>query len=316
MKQSTIASVLLLLMTALLSFTACQEEYITYADPGKLGPVDSNPEYVMFADTLTQGVVLADGGSFAVTIASTVACDYDRTFGVEVVDAGSNAIEGYHYRLADHSVTIPAGSLAADIEVYGIYENIAPEDLLSFNLRLVMPEQLKWDLYEGWDQTRVELFKSCPFAIENFEGWCVLTSLLLYDFPGTNTAYQRLVKCELHPTEPNSIIVRGAFYDGYDITLGFDASDPASPRLLMEGPQVLSDEESVLGWVLGDNHILGCESPYYDSYFNSCQRFAVLWLQTYIENLGQSVGTIGHFYNILEWVSDEEAERLQREDGM
>jgi hypothetical protein len=29
-----------------------------------------------------------------------------------------------------------------------------------------------------------------------------------------------------------------------------------------------------------------------------------------------SVVTIAHFYNVLEWISDEEAERLQREEGM
>jgi hypothetical protein len=28
------------------------------------------------------------------------------------------------------------------------------------------------------------------------------------------------------------------------------------------------------------------------------------------------VGTVGDFYNVFEWVSDEEAERLQREEGM
>jgi hypothetical protein len=33
----------------------------------------------------------------------------------------------------------------------------------------------------------------------------------------------------------------------------------------------------------------------------------------YVENLGEMIGTVGHYYNILEWVSDEEAERLQKE---
>jgi acetylglutamate kinase len=30
----------------------------------------------------------------------------------------------------------------------------------------------------------------------------------------------------------------------------------------------------------------------------------------HVENLGESVGTIGHYYNIIEWISDEEAESL------
>lgn len=36
----------------------------------------------------------------------------------------------------------------------------------------------------------------------------------------------------------------------------------------------------------------------------------------YVENLGTPVGSVGNFYTILEWVSDEEADRLQREEGM
>jgi hypothetical protein len=81
----------------------------------------------------------------------------------------------------------------------------------------------------------------------------------------------------------------------------------------MDNDQVLSDEASVFGQILGDNHILCGESPYNDSYFNSCQRFAVLWLNVYVYDLGDPIGTVGQFYNVLEWVSDEEAERLQRE---
>ena len=73
---------------------------------------------------------------------------------------------------------------------------------------------------------------------------------------------------------------------------------------------------STFGQILGDNHILGTHSFYYPSYFNSCQHFVELWMQVYVENLGETVGTVGHFYNILEWISDEEAERLQRENGM
>jgi hypothetical protein len=81
----------------------------------------------------------------------------------------------------------------------------------------------------------------------------------------------------------------------------------------MDSDQVLSDEASVFGQILGDNHILCDDSPLYTSYYNSCQRFVVLWLEVYVENLGQMVGTVGHFYNVLEWISDEEAERLKRE---
>ena len=86
---------------AALFAVACDEEYVTYSDA----------EYVMFAEQQSTNMVLVDQEYFSVPVASTVACDYDRTFGVEVIDKGSNAIEGKHYRLLSNSVTIPAGEL-------------------------------------------------------------------------------------------------------------------------------------------------------------------------------------------------------------
>ena len=291
---------------AMAAMVACDEEYVTYNDA----------EYVMFAEEQSTNMVLADQEYFTVPVASTVACDYDRTFGVEVVDKGSNAIEGKHYRLLSNSVTIPAGELAADVKVAGLYENIEPTDSLGFVLKLVMPEQLKFNLYEGSDQTKVVMYKSCPFDRNNFTGWCILTSMLLRDYPGDNQSYQRLIRTEAHPTEPNTVILRSAFYDGYDLTITFNPENPANPLVTMDKDQVVSDEASVFGQILGDNHILGTHSFYYPSYFNSCQHFVELWMQVYVENLGETVGTVGHFYNILEWISDEEAERLKRENGM
>ena len=284
-------------------FISCDEEYITYSDA----------EYVMFSEQQSTNMVLADNEYFGVAVASTVACGYDRTFGVEVVDKGSNAIEGKHYRLLSNSVTIPAGELAAEVKVQGLYENIEPTDSLGFVLRLVMPDKLKWNLYEDSDQTKVVMYKSCPFVRENFTGWCVVTSLLLRDYPGDNPSYQRLIRTEVHPTEENTVILRSCFYDGYDLTLKFHPEDAANPLVTMDKDQVLSDEASVFGQILGDNHILTTHSFYYPSYFNSCQRFVELWNHVYVENLGEMIGTVGHYYNILEWVSDEEAERLQKE---
>lgn len=282
---------------------SCAEEYVTYSDA----------EYVMFSETQSMNMILADDEYFGVAVASTVACDYDRTFGVEIVDKGSNAIEGKHYRLLSNSVTIPAGELATEVKVQGLYENIEPTDSLGFVLRLVMPEKLKWSLYEDSDQTKVVMYKSCPFVRENFTEWCVVTSLLLRDYPGDNTSYQRLIRTEAHPTEENTVILRSCFYDGYDLTIRFHPEDAANPLVTMDKDQVLSDEASVFGQILGDNHILTTHSFYYPSYFNSCQRFVELWNHVYVENLGETIGTVGHYYNILEWISDEEAERLQKE---
>ena len=109
------------------------------------------------------------------TVTSTVACDYDRTFGVEIIDKGSNAIEGLHYALRSNTITIKAGQRAANVEVRGLYDNIEPTDSLGFILKLVMPEQVNWNLYH--DRTKVVMMKSCPYDVNDFTGWCVVTSL-------------------------------------------------------------------------------------------------------------------------------------------
>lgn len=288
---------------AALSCVACEEEYTTYSDA----------EYVMFADTMSINMVLPDQEYFSVAVASTVACNYDRTFGVEIVDEGSNAIEGKHFRLLSNSVTIPAGKLATEVKVQGLYDNILPTDSLGFTLRLVMPEQLEWELYKDNVQTKVVMYKACPFDVNNFSGWCVVTSLLLRNYPGDNDSYQRLIKTEVHPSVPNTVILRECFYDGYDLTITFDTTDVANPIVTMDKDQLLSDEASVFGQILGDNHILTTHSSYYPSYYNSCQRFVELWNEVYVEDLGEMIGTVGHFYSILEWVTDEEAADLKKQ---
>lgn len=295
-----------LLAALLAGVVSCNEQYTTYADK----------EYVMFADTLSTNMVLSDGEAFSVKVSSTVTRKYDRTFGVEIIDKGSNAIEGLHYRLASNNVTIPAGELTGEVKVYGKYDKFEDTDSLGFILQLVMPEQLKWPLEEKSNRTKIVMYKSCPFDINNFTGYCVLSSMLLFNYPSMlEQTYQKLVMTEVHPTEPNTIIMRDCFYDGYDVTMKFHPENPAKPTLTMDKDQVFSDEESVFGQILGDNHILGTHSTYYENYFNSCQRFGVIWTHVYVENVGVMVGTVGHFYNIFEWVSDEEAERLKREEG-
>ena len=287
---------------ALLS-VACQERYVTYSDA----------EYVMFADTLATYPVQQDVEYFSIPVVSTVTRDYDRTFGVEIIDKGSNAIERYHYTLKSNTVTIKAGENRADVLVHGHYDNIEATDSLGFQLRLVMNDDLVMPLY-GKD-TKAVMMKSCPFDINNFTGYCVLTSMFLYDYSITGS-YQRLVYTEKHPTEENMIICRSLLNDGYDVTLSFNADDPMMPFVTIDEGQVASDEGSFFGTAHGDDKILIRTSPLYDSIFYPCGNYLYVWTEIYVENLGVPVGTVGHFYNIMEWISDEEADRLKNEAGM
>lgn len=292
-----------LAFVAALLLNSCHERYVTYSDA----------EYVMFSDTLETYPVQKDVEWFSIPVVSTVVKDYDRTFGVEVIDKGNNAIENLHYRLQSNTITIKAGENRADVLVHGYYDNIGDTDSLGFQLRLVMNDNLEMPLY-GKD-TKAVLMKSCPFDINDFTGYCVLTSMFLYNYSVTGS-YQRLVKTEKHPTLENTIICRNWMNDGYDVTMTFNAEDPMKPLVTMDSDQVMSDEGSFFGTTHGDNKILVESSPYYDSYFYPCGSYLYLYIHVYVENLGESVGTVGHFYNIMEWVSDEEAERLRKEEGM
>ena len=290
---------------------SCKEDYITYNDA----------EYLMFSDTLTTNAVLASGEPFKVSISSTVKRDYDRTYAVEIIDNGSNAIEGRHYRLKSNTFTIPAGQVATNIEVYGYYDNIEPTDSLGFTLQLVMPDALKWDLYPEHNRTKVVMFKACPFDINEWGGtelepkYALLSSLLLYSYPGTNASYQRLVKCYKHKNKANTVVLDDLFYDGYDVELTFNTENPSAPLLELKADQVIGDELSVLGIEWGDGKILAQTSPSgtYVSSYNACQKYAQLYVRMYIKDFSTLIGYIGDFYNIIEWVSKEEAEEIMRE---
>ena len=303
MKMKSVFKYTFVMILAALSLSSCKESYVTYSDA----------EYIMFADTLRTYPVQQAEDWFSIPVVSTVVRDYDRTFGVEVIDKGNNAIENYHYRLESNTVTIKAGENRADVRVKGCYDNIAPTDSLGFQLELVMNDNLVMPLYGK--STKAVLMKSCPFDINNFTGYCVLTSMFLYNYSITGS-YQRLVYTEKHPTEENMIICRNWFNDGYDVTITFNAEDPMMPVVTMDEGQVASDEGSFFGTAHGDDKILVRSSALYDSIFYPCGSYLYLWVEVYVENLGEPVGTVGHFYNIMEWISDEEAERLQREEGM
>ena len=95
--------------------------------------------------------------------------------------------------------------------------------------------------------------------------------------------------------------------------LEFNADDPMKPFVTMPEDQIASDEGMIFGQTHGDNHILVTHSQMAESVFYPCGRYLYLWAHFYVENIGTAVGTVGHFYNIMEWISDEEAERLQKE---
>lgn len=273
----------------------------------------SDAEYIMFADTVATYAVEKDVEYFSIPVVSTVVKNYDRTVGVEIIDSESNAIESLHYKLLSNTVTIKAGENRAEVQVHGYYDNIGDTDSLGFCLQLVMKDELEMELYGK--KTKAVMMKACPFDINQYCGWVVLTSMFLYDY-STSPSYQRLIHTEKHPTLENTIIMKDWMADGYDVNLTFHPEQPLNRTVTMSADQIMSDEASFFGIVYGDNRLYVKNSSLNDSYFYPCGNYLLLWAEVYVMDLGELYGTVGHFYNVMEWVSDEEAERLQREEGM
>ena len=170
--------------------TGCQEEYKTYP----------KGEYVLFPDPFRSTWCSRTRSTSRFPSPRPAPATTTARSAWRSSTRGSTAIEGLHYRLASNTITIPAGQRSTEVLVHGNYENFEPSDTLQFTLRLVMPEQLKWDLYQ--DQTRVRMLKGCTFHIEDFTGWCVVTSTFLQSYPGVeNTSIQRLIYTEADPTD-------------------------------------------------------------------------------------------------------------------
>ena len=296
MKQ--IFKYIVLSFMAVAALSSCEERYVKY----------EGDEYVMFADTMAIYPIMAEKEEFSIPVVSTVVKDYDRTFGVEVIDKASNAIERKHYTLESNTVTIKAGETRADVRVRGHFDNIGESESLGFTLQLVMNDKLVMPLYGN--QTKAVLMKTGPFDINKFTGYCVLSSLFLQQYDPYGN-YNRLIYTEQHPTLKNTIICRNWLKDGYDVTMTFNDSDPLLPLVTMAKKQVASDQGSFFGTIYGEwgDKLLVTSSNLAESIYYPLGGYLYIWTEFSVEE----VGVVGHFYNVMQWISDEEAERLMRE---
>ena len=290
----SIAASLVLLAT----FTSCDEERTLYA----------GPEYIMFADTLTVLGVENSDEVFDIAIAATTISDKDRTIAVEIVDKHSNAIEGIHYTLESNTVTIKAGEMVGNLRMKGIAENLTVDYDPEVMLHLIADEKYHWDLYNG-DTTRVVLRKICPFDINAFSGYAMITSTFLYNYTGS---YNRLIKTEVDPTEENTIILRNFYYDGYDVKLRFTTDDPLNPLIEMDDQPLVSTGEA-FGTIYGDGMLHIYQPTNYISYYSSCEKFIYQYITLWVPGMAAGTNTVGTFIQALEWISDDEARILMNQ---
>ena len=277
--------------------TSCEEERTVY----------NGPQYIMFADTLSVLGVENSEEYFDIRIAATKAVEKDYTLAVEVID--SSAVEGVHYTIESNTVTIKAGQLAMSVRIRANYESLAiGEDPVAFRLRLVTDEETHWNLYgDKGLETKVMLQKICPFDVNAFSGYAMVTSTFLYDYVGS---YNRLIKTEVDPTKKNTIILRDYLYDGYDVKVRFTTDDMLNPLIEMDDQPMASTGEA-FGTIYGDGMLHIYQPSSMVSYYSSCEKFILQYMTVWVPGMAAGTNTVGTFINAVEWISDDEARILK-----
>lgn len=272
---------------------ACNTERTTY----------NETNFILFsAEEHTLGVIDSEDW-FEIPITATRTADYNRNVGVEVIASESSAIEGLHFIVESNTVTIPAGKLTTALRIKGMAENIPIDVQPKIILNLVINEEETWDVYGT--RCEVTLQRCCPFDINNFAGYAKITSTWLMQYMNTDS---RLVETEVDAAT-NTLTIKSMFYEGYDIKISLDDSDPLAPRVIVPEEQVLGSTGEAFGTIYGNGKLMMSEPTGYTSYYGTCENFMVLYSMMYVDN----VGTVGTFVNIFEWISKEEAERIMRE---
>lgn len=288
-------------VAALIAFSGCDQDKVVY----------SGPNYLMFSDTLYTYAVQETNEIFNVPVSATVPANYDRTFGVEVIDKESNAVEGKHYKILSNTVTIKAGEMSTDVKVQGLYKNIGITDSLGFALRLVIPDTEQWSLYKN--EAKVVMQKIYPFDIKNFKGYCKVTSSYLSSDYYPKKVDLRLVTSDIVEGKENTIVVHGLYFDGYDMEIKFNRKDVLEPLVEME-EQICGSTGEAFNTIHGDGKLRLNQPTAYTSFYSTNENFILQYVTMSVNNKdGSYYGTVGTFVNVLEWISEAEAEKLKEQ---
>lgn len=273
---------------------ACSQDEQTY----------TGPDHIQWSDTLTVLPVVDNDSVFDITISAMHTANYDRTVAVELLAQESNAIQGRHFDILNHTATIPAHQLTATIQVRGYSDNITVYDSLGFVLNLLVNEQMESPLYGT--RTKVMLQRCKRFDINDFKGYAEVQSTWIYYYMSNISS--RLVHVDIDTDTHNRIIIRDFYYKGYDVYLDLTDNDLLEPKLHFE-TQVFAPTVEAFGTIYGNGKIMMSEPSAYVSYYSSMERFIYLYTYQYVED----VGVVGTFVHVLKFISDEEAEKLIRE---
>lgn len=294
-RYNTIRTLIVALGAMLLaSLVSCEAERTTY----------DGQNYIMFSAERHDLGILDSEEWFEIPISATRTAKHDRNVGVEIVAARSSAIYGLHYTIESTTVTIPAGELTAMLRIKGYPEAIGVGENLGITLNLAIEEESVWEEYGT--ETEVYLHKCCPLDMNAFTGYAVLTSTWAMQYMNLES---KLVKTHLDPTTPNTIAVEDMYYAGYDIRISFKEENRLEPLIEMEEPQVMGSTGEAFGTIYGNGKLMMMQPADSGSYYSPCEGFMLQYVTIYVEE----VGTVGSYVHILEWISDDEAERILRE---
>lgn len=285
-------------LVMLAGLTSCEEQRTVY----------DGPLYIMFADTLSVLGVENSEEVFDIHIAATQASDKDRTLAVEVVDKESSAIEGFHYTLESNTVVIKAGELATSVRVRAIYDNLTIDEDPTLVLRLITDDDVQWSLYEG-NETKVILRKICPFDINAFTGYAVVTSTFLMDY---SIKDMRLITTEVDPEDSTAVILHDYFYDGYDMKVRFTTEDMLNPLIEMDDQPMATTGEA-FGTIYGDGMLHAYQPSSLVSYYSSCEKFIFQYMTVWVPGMAEGTNVVGTFINAVEWISEDEARILKNQ---
>ena len=261
--------------------------------------------YIEFSTLNHTFGVLNNEEWFEIPIVASYPVDSKLNIGVEVIAAESSAIEGLHFELESHTVAINADKKNAAIRIKGLAENLAINNTYEIVLSLILNEENS--ISGKSPRTKVTLQRCYPFDINNFAGYAVLTSTWSMQYMNTDST---LVRTHIDENSDNTVVIEDMFYEGYDIRVQLDSTNRLEPLATLCGPQVLGSTGEAFGTIYGNGKLMiGYAPEGYISYYSTYENFLLLYSEIYVEE----VGTVGYFGHILEWISDDEAERIMRE---
>ncbi len=248
-------------------------------------------DFVLFSDS-NYVMPLTEGDDvFEIPVGFAIPSTHSRTVAVMVDVRESNAIEGYHFTVESHNVTVPAGQLTGMLRLRGIYDHVeSVSDSLAITLRLLTKEADASPVYGN--TAHVLLRKVRPFHIEDYVGDLRLTCTFPFS---TSSVTSFNVKSE--KLNDSTLVVRKPFEDTRDLVLRFHTGkdNPFDQNIDMREQVAFTD--ATFGQV-SMSTIDGIPSYYLPE-----DRAFVLYLDAYLAHLG----SFGAYYYVFEWISPDQA---------